>query len=130
VGIASYRVLRIASLRFVAELLHAGGRQRSQRKFTRCGRITRSRFAISAAFELPHPNLGDYSPVEALHADDFAGALRLMHRADFDGRRIVVTQERLAPTLVPARDAELVYNKEGLHLTAESTGRSMLVLPA
>jgi hypothetical protein len=80
--------------------------------------------------ELPHPNLGDYSPVEVVHADDFAGALRLMHQADFDGRRILVTEERLAPTLVPAHDVELIYNTGGFHLKAESAGHSVLVLPA
>jgi hypothetical protein len=79
--------------------------------------------------ELPHPNLGDYSPVEAVHADDFAGALRFMHQADFDARHTLVTEEPLAPTLVPAHDVELVYNKEGFHLKAESSGHSVLVLP-
>jgi hypothetical protein len=80
--------------------------------------------------ELPHPNLGDYSPVEVAHADDFAAALRVMHQADFDGRRIVVAEERFDPMLVPAHDVELVYTKEGLHLKAESAGHSVLVLPA
>jgi hypothetical protein len=80
--------------------------------------------------ELPHPNLGDYSPVEVAHADDFAAALRVMHQADFDGRRIVVTEQRFDPTLVPAHDVELIYTKEGLHLKAESAGQSVLVLPA
>jgi hypothetical protein len=80
--------------------------------------------------ELPHPNLGDYSPVKVAHADDFAAALRVMHQADFDGRRIFVTEERFDQILVPAREVELVYTKEGFHLKAESAGRSVLVLPA
>ncbi len=93
-------------------------------------RIPTTHFGPLRLIELPHPNLGDYSPVETAHAEDFAAALRLMHQADFDGRRIVVTEERFDPTLVSAHDVELVYTKEGLHLKAESTGHSLLVLPA
>ena len=92
-------------------------------------RIPTAHLGTLRLIELPHPNLGDYSPVETVHADDFATALRLMHQADFDGRRMVVTEERFDQTLVPAHDVELVYTKEGLHLKAESTGHSLLVLP-
>jgi hypothetical protein len=93
-------------------------------------RIPTDHFGTLRLIELPHPNLGDYSPVETAHADDFAAALRLMHQADFDGRRIVLTEERFDQALVPAHDVELVYTKEGFHLKAESTGHSLLVLPA
>jgi hypothetical protein len=80
--------------------------------------------------ELPNPNTGNYSPVEEVQADDFAGALRAMHQAGFDGSRTVVTMDgtRKGP-LVPARQVELVYTKEGFHLTATSDGHSILVLP-
>jgi hypothetical protein len=80
--------------------------------------------------ELPHPNLGDYSPVETAQAADFAAALRIMHQPDFDGRRTAVTEERFDQPLVPAHAVELIYTKEGLHLRAESAGHSLLVLPA
>ena len=93
-------------------------------------RMSTEHFGTLRVIELPHPNLGDYSPVEVAHADDFAAALRVMHQADFDGRRTVVAEERFDPTLVPAHDVELVYTKEGLHLKAESPGHSVLVLPA
>ena len=93
-------------------------------------RLPTEHFGTLRLIELPHPNLGDYSPVETAHADDFRGALRLMHQADFDGRRIVVAEERFEQPLVPAHDVELVYTKTGLHLKAESAGHSLLVLPA
>jgi len=81
--------------------------------------------------ELPNPNLGNYSPVEELRANDFADTMRAMHRADFDGSRTVVTMDgALDRPLVPARQVELVYTKQGFHLAATSDGHSVLVLPA
>ena len=54
-----------------------------------------------------------------------------MHRADFDGSRTVVTMDgALDRPLLPARQVELVYTKQGFHLTAISDGHSVLVLPA
>jgi hypothetical protein len=80
--------------------------------------------------ELADPNLGNYSPVEAAHANDFADALHVMHQPGFDGSRVVViTDGALDEPLVRARDAELVYTQQGFHLTAASAGRSVLVLP-
>jgi hypothetical protein len=81
--------------------------------------------------ELPNPNLGNYSPVQEVRANDFAGAMKAMHQADFDGIRTVVTMDGAVDRpLVPARQAELVYTKQGFHLTAASDGHSVLVLPA
>jgi hypothetical protein len=80
--------------------------------------------------ELPNPNLGNYSPVEEARANDFAGALRGMHRADFDGSRTVVTMDgELKQPLLPARQVELVYTRQGFRLIATSDGHSVLVLP-
>src|SRR5262249_53587262 len=47
-----------------------------------------------------------------------------------DGSRVVVTETRLKQPLVPASRAELVYTGEGFHIRAESSGHSVLVLPA
>lgn len=80
--------------------------------------------------ELPNPNLGNYSPVEEVRANDFADAMRAMHQAGFDGKRTVVTMDQaIGQSLVSARQVELVYTKEGFHLTATSDGHSVLVLP-
>jgi len=80
--------------------------------------------------ELPNPNLGDYSPVQVIRAETFAQALRVMHRPDFDGRHVVTAETSIEQPLVPATGAKLVYTQEGFHLTALSTGHSVLVLPA
>ena len=36
--------------------------------------------------ELGEPNLGDYSPTDVRHVDNFRDGLRLMHDSTFDGR--------------------------------------------
>ncbi len=79
--------------------------------------------------ELPEANLGDYSPTEPRQAEDFRSGLQIMHEPGFDGRRQVVTDAALEGPLVGATGARLVYERDGLHLTAQSTGRSVLVLP-
>lgn len=81
--------------------------------------------------ELPNPNLGNYSPVQEVRANDFADTMRAMHQANFDGSHTVVTMDQaINGPLVPARQVELVYTKQGFHLTATSEGHSVLVLPA
>jgi hypothetical protein len=79
--------------------------------------------------ELPNANLGNYSPTEIKHVDDFRSGLVLMHEQDFDGEHKVITDSALDGFFVPATDVSLIYEKYGFHLQAESTGRSLLVLP-
>ena len=80
--------------------------------------------------ELPHPNLGDYSPTVVQTVPDYHTGLRALHAATFDGSQTVVTDASLPSSLVPASNVSLVYEKDGFHLTADSAGRSILVLPA
>jgi hypothetical protein len=78
---------------------------------------------------LPRPNLGDYSPTEVEEVDTFRSGLRAMHERGFDGSRRVITDSHLSSPFVPASNAALTYEKDGFHLTADSAGRSILVLP-
>ena len=93
-------------------------------------RLPTAHSGILRLMELPNPNLGNYSPAQVAPALTFAKMLQIMHQADFDGRRVVVTDAHIRQPLVPATAAKLVYTQEGFHLTAESTGNSVLVLPA
>lgn len=79
--------------------------------------------------ELSDANLGDYSPTEPRQAEDFRSGLQIMHEPGFDGRREVVTDAAVEGPLVAATGARLVYERNGFHLTAQSAGRSVLVLP-
>lgn len=79
--------------------------------------------------ELPDPNLGNYSPTEVEKAADFPAGLRLMHAPGFDGRRTVVVDEPLSGPFQQATNSTLVYEKYGFHVTADSSGQSIVVLP-
>jgi len=80
--------------------------------------------------ELDQPNLGDYSPTSVKRAPDFHSGMELLHDPAFDGARTVVTDEVLDTNgLVAATGVRLTYETYGFHIQAESTGRSILVLP-
>jgi len=79
--------------------------------------------------ELPDANLGGYSPTQIRQVGSYADGLRALHDQDFDGRRTLIVDTDLRTDLVPATDSRLVYETYGFHLTAQSQGRSVLVLP-
>ena len=82
--------------------------------------------------ELNGVNLGDYSPVNVLHAADFASGLAAMREQGFDGRTTLIADaaaDRRGP-LSPATGAQLVLTNTGLDIHASSPGQSVLVLPA
>jgi hypothetical protein len=82
-------------------------------------------------YELPNPNIGDYSPTKALQAGTAQQAILEMSRPDFDGRQTVVTtgDASLPKNLVPAEAAAMTVRLGGVALSATSTGQSVLVLP-
>jgi hypothetical protein len=81
-------------------------------------------------YELPNPNLGNYSPTKALFTKTASEAIVAMSRPNFDGRRIVVTDDVSMPhDLVPATEAAMTVRLGGVALSASSAGQSVLVLP-
>jgi hypothetical protein len=79
--------------------------------------------------ELPDVNIGNYSPTETRRVPDFHSGLSALHAADFVGRRTVITDVELGGSFVPAKFRTLIYERDGFHLTADSAGVSLLVLP-
>jgi hypothetical protein len=80
-------------------------------------------------YELPQPNVGNYSPTEvviAASAPDMAAAMR---SETFDFTREVVLSEAQPQMLVPARDMRLALIHGGFHLSGRSNGTSLVVLP-
>jgi hypothetical protein len=78
-------------------------------------------------YELPFPNVGQYSPTEALVVRSATDALlALKSKVDLD-RTIVVT-EPLPSGLTKAENVAL-FTDRGLHVKAESSGQSVLLLP-
>src|SRR5262249_53913626 len=58
-------------------------------------------------YELPHPNGGDYSPVEVVTASSGAAMTAALTKADFDFTRQVVVATPVGTPLVPARAMRL-----------------------
>jgi hypothetical protein len=80
-------------------------------------------------YELPHPNVGDYSPTMAVAAETGATAAAMMTRPDFDFIKQVVLSTAMDTSLVPARNMQMSLIRGGLHVSGHSDGTSLLVLP-
>jgi hypothetical protein len=81
-------------------------------------------------YELPHPNVGNYSPTKVLLAKTAKATIAAMAAPDFDGRRTLVTDDAsIGDDLVPATRAAMTVRMGGVALRASSTGQSVLVLP-
>jgi hypothetical protein len=80
-------------------------------------------------YELAQPNLGNYSPIQVVKADDAVQTLALMKNRNFDGKQTVVTDAGIAGSFLPAREVSMTLISGGLSLRAASDGDSLLVLP-
>jgi hypothetical protein len=80
-------------------------------------------------YELPDPNVGNYSPTEIVLADSAAQIIAGLAKTDFDFRRQVIVAAGEGP-LVPARDMRMTVNRGGgFHITGHSDGTSLVILP-
>ncbi len=80
-------------------------------------------------YEIPEPNLATYSPSRAIKATSFAEALALIRQHRMSLRTDVVVFEDLPGPFRPARRAELRMVRDGFRITAESDGRSLVLVP-
>jgi hypothetical protein len=80
-------------------------------------------------YEIPRPNLGQYSPTEIIRLDRAADILDALASPDFDAARSMVTGEALPDGLLPARLEEFTVGRGDFHVRAASAGRSILLLP-
>src|SRR5262245_29525401 len=80
-------------------------------------------------YELPDPNIGNYSPTDVVVADSARDIIALLSAKDFDfRRRVVLPNDGLS--LVPARDTRLTINRGGgFHVSGKSNGVSLIILP-
>jgi hypothetical protein len=79
--------------------------------------------------ELPHPNVGNYSPTEAIVAETGAAAAALMRQPDFDFAKKVVVTTAIDKPLVLARSMQMSLIRGGLHVSGHSDDTSLVVLP-
>src|SRR5262249_55781742 len=80
-------------------------------------------------YELPRPNVGDYSPTQVVTARSGDEIMTAMGVPDFDFTRQVVLTAPLDEPLVPARDMRLTVIRGGLHVSGKSDSTSLVVLP-
>ena len=80
-------------------------------------------------FELPRPNVGDYSPTKVLRVENAVEAKKalLANKASLD--RIAVVFEELKGTYVPTEMAVLTAERDGFRFRGKSNGRSLVLLP-
>jgi hypothetical protein len=79
-------------------------------------------------YELPDPNLGNYSPTEIIQKEAAAEIVATLGTSTFDFRRQAVLGTATKP-LVPARDMQLSLIRGGLHVSGRSAGTSLVLLP-
>jgi hypothetical protein len=80
-------------------------------------------------YELPDPNMGNYSPTEIVVLDSAPEIIAILGAEDFDFRRRVVLSSG-GWNLVPARDMRLTVNRGGgFHVSGKSDGMSLIILP-
>ncbi|MEM6622017.1 MAG: hypothetical protein AAF674_07300 [Pseudomonadota bacterium] len=88
------------------------------------------------AYQVPEPNRGNYAPARIASGQDAATILAAMAANDFDPRAVayvdlpadlpgITSQTPLAPLL----SARLRVTRKGWHVTADSPGRALLLLP-
>jgi hypothetical protein len=82
-------------------------------------------------YELPHPNVGNYSPTQLLVAETAAAAAAIMRQSDFDPAKqaVLTTKVEVDESLVAARNMQMSLIRGGLHVSGHSRGTSLVVLP-
>jgi hypothetical protein len=97
------------------------------RKFLESNRLLKSPVRV---YELPHPNVGNYSPTKVMRATTAKATILAMADPAFDGRHTLVTDDAsIGDNLVPATGASMTVRLGGVALRAASAGQSVLVLP-
>lgn len=80
-------------------------------------------------YELPHPNLGNYSPTDVKIAGSGNEITATLSAPGFDFAKSIVLGANLDRQLVPARDVRLSAIRDGWHLSGHSDGTSLVILP-
>jgi hypothetical protein len=81
------------------------------------------------AYEIRGANLGDYSPLRTVIAEDAAEMISLMKDERFDFRDAAIVETPIAGPLTRAKQAGMFFEKGGVRVRAASEGPSLLVLP-
>jgi hypothetical protein len=81
-------------------------------------------------YEIQNPNFGDYSPTIVVQPTTATEAIRHLAKPDFDpSHQIIAAFTGDDEHLVPASNARITFEGASLRVQADSTGRSILLLP-
>jgi hypothetical protein len=80
-------------------------------------------------YELPDLNMGNYSPTSIMIAEVAAEILGRLRAPNFDYSSQVALSAPIERSLLPARDVRMSIVQGGLHVSAQSEGTSLLLLP-
>jgi hypothetical protein len=80
-------------------------------------------------YELPDVNAGNYSPTGEIMAESGAEILTNLRSSTFEYRDQVVLSTAVSEALTPARNVRMSIVRGGLHVSAQSDGTSLLLLP-
>jgi hypothetical protein len=79
--------------------------------------------------EIEQANLSGFSPTEVFLASTADRSVERTKDPNFDPRKQVVLREPIAAKLVPAKNSQFLWGKDGARFPAESDGISLVVLP-
>lgn len=80
-------------------------------------------------YEVPDPNVGNYSPVATIVSTSAKEMLQIMGRPDFDFRKTAVVERKIPSGMVRAIETELFIENGSLVFHGTSGGRSLVILP-
>jgi hypothetical protein len=80
-------------------------------------------------YELPNPNIGNYSPTEVVTAKSGAEIITTLAAPHFDFTKQAVLSTAIDERLVPAHNMRLSLIRGGLHVSGSSDGTSLVLLP-
>jgi len=80
-------------------------------------------------YELPDPNIGNYSPTEQVIFRSAKQAMDIIGNRDIDFRKTVLVEKAIPEPLVPVLSSKIEIRDNGLSVEATSQGKSLVVLP-
>ena len=117
-------LLRAAGVRFlIADLELADPRVslRAEQRSSTAGPIY--------LYEIADPNLATFSPTDTSKAATFGAAMEILQRDSRGLNRRAVVFDDIDGQFVAASQSEMWAERDGFHVSARSSGRSMLLLP-
>ena len=80
-------------------------------------------------FELPRPNIGNYSPTKTVQCKNLKVIKDIMSSENFNPEQQVILSSKNYANLSPALSGRIFFEKNKVLVCAESEGNSILVLP-